>query len=119
MLANETTAKLRQLKLNGLADAYEDQKRLPQYASLSFDERLGLMVDQEWIKRQNNKTGALLKKAGFIDSSACIEDIDYADDRKLSKSFILELASGNYIRHARNIIITGATGVGYVKTMDM
>ena len=62
MLANETTAKLRQLKLNGLADAYEDQKRLPQYASLSFDERLGLMVFP-------HKTGGHVPVDGTMDQN--------------------------------------------------
>ncbi len=112
MLNHETTAKLRQMKLAGMVEAYEQQKSVSTAHSLSFDERLGLMVDQEWIRRQNNKMSVLLKKAGFIESSACIEDVDYTPDRKLDRQFILELASGNYINHARNIIITGATGAG-------
>ena len=112
MLSHETTAKLRQMKLAGMVEAYEQQKAAPSINSLTFDERLGLMVDQEWLRRQNNKMSILLKKAGFVDSSACIEDVDYASDRKLDRQFILELASGNYINHARNIIITGATGAG-------
>jgi len=112
MLNNETVAKLRQLKLAGMVEAYEQQHSALSIQTLSFDERLGLMVDQEWIRRQNNKMGMLMRKAGFIDSRACIEDIDYAPDRKINRQQILELASGNYIRHARNIIITGATGAG-------
>lgn len=112
VLNHETTAKLRQMKLAGMVEAYEHQKSVTSAHALSFDERLGLMVDQEWLRRQNNKMGILLKKAGFIDSRASIEDVDYAPDRKLDKHYIMELASGNYINHARNIIITGATGAG-------
>ncbi len=112
MLNNETAAKLRQLKLAGMVEAYEQQHALFTNQSLSFDERFGLMVDQEWIRRQNNKMNMLMRKAGFIDSRACIEDIDYAPDRKIDRHLVLELATGNYIRNARNVIITGATGAG-------
>lgn len=112
MLNHETTAKLRQMKLAGMVEAYEQQRAVSSVHELSFDERLGLIVDQEWLRRQNNKMATLLKKAGFIDGSACIEDVDYAQDRKLDRQYILELAAGNYIKHARNIIITGATGAG-------
>jgi DNA replication protein DnaC len=112
MLNHETAAKLRQMKLAGMVEAYEQQKSILSSQTLTFDERLGLMVDQEWIRRQNNKMTALVKKAGFIESSACIEDVDYTADRKLDRQLILELATGNYINHARNIIITGATGAG-------
>lgn len=112
MLNHETTAKLRQMKLAGMVEAYEQQRAVSSVTGLSFDERLGLIVDQEWLRRQNNKMATLLKKAGFIDGSACIENVDYAQDRKLDRQYILELASGNYINHARNIIITGATGAG-------
>ncbi len=109
MLNHETAAKLRQMKLSGMAESYERQMAEPSVHGLSFDERLGLMVDQEWLRRQNSKMAMLLKKAGFVDSSAAIEDIDYAPDRRLDRPLILELAGGNYISHARNIIITGPT----------
>ena len=112
MLNRETIAKLRQMKLSGMAESYERQIAEPSVHGLSFDERLGLMVDQEWLRRQNNKMSTLLKKAGFIDSSAAIEDIDYSADRRLDRPLILELACGNYISHARNSIITGPTGAG-------
>ena len=112
MLSNETIAKLRQMKMTGMVEAYENQMNAMSSAELSVDDRLGLLVDQEWLRRQNNKMNLLMKKAGFIDGRACIEDIDYTSDRKLDRQFISELASGNYIHHARNIIITGATGAG-------
>lgn len=75
MLNHETAAKLRQMKLSGMAESYERQMAEPSVHGLSFDERLGLMVDQEWLRRQNSKMAMLLKKAGFVDSSAAIEDI--------------------------------------------
>jgi DNA replication protein DnaC len=112
VLNQETIAKLRQMRLTGMVEAYEQQRSVASISSLAFDERFALLVDQEWLRRQNNKMNALMKKAGFIESSACIENIDYSADRKLDRQFILELASGNYLKHARNIIITGATGAG-------
>ena len=60
MLNHETTAKLRQMKLAGMVEAYEQQKSITSAQNLTFDERLGLMVDQEWVRRQNNKMAALV-----------------------------------------------------------
>jgi len=112
MLTQETLNKLRQMKLNGLVEAYLDQERNNNYEAMSFEDRLGLLVDWEFTKRQHNRLDRLIKAAKFTDSTACIENIDYSPDRHLDRNLILELASCNYIPHARNIVINGATGAG-------
>jgi len=112
MLMNETLAKLRQMKLTSLAEQYEQQIQDSSIHNLSFEERFSSMVDLEWSKRQNNRINLLLKRAGFIENSACLEDIDYAPDRRLDEACIRRLSTGDYIRHARNVLITGATGAG-------
>ena len=112
MLMNETLAKLRQMKLASIAEQYEQQTQDPSIQNLSFEERFASMVDHEWGKRQNNRTNLLLKRAGFIENSACLEDVDYAPDRRIDETCIRQLSTGDYIRHARNVLITGATGAG-------
>lgn len=79
---------------------------------MSFQERLGLLVDWEFSKRQHNRLERLIRTAKFQDTTACVENISYGDDRKLDRNLILELASCNFIPHAQNIILVGPTGAG-------
>jgi DNA replication protein DnaC len=83
MLINETIEKLKQLKLSGFAEALEEQQQIPSYQELSFEERLGLLVDRECSKRKNNKIKRLIRQARFQNSEACIENIHYHPERRL------------------------------------
>ncbi|MGI6782720.1 MAG: ATP-binding protein [Aminivibrio sp.] len=112
MLNNETMNKLRHMKLTGIADALDEQEDDLNYREMAFDDRLGLLVDREFVKRRHNRLQRLVNGAKFRNSAACVEDVRYDDDRRLDRNLILELASCNYIPHARNIIITGPTGAG-------
>jgi len=79
--------------------------------SLSFEERLGIMVDRETNERENRRLATRLKKAN-LRLQACMEDIDYGQPRGLDKSLMMSLASCVWIRDHRSVIITGPTGVG-------
>ena len=79
---------------------------------LGFDERLALLVDAEWTDRQNKRLDRLLRAAKLRLSGACLEDIEYAKERKLEKSLLRQLAAGRWIEAHQNVVITGATGVG-------
>jgi DNA replication protein len=70
------------------------------------------MVDIEYTTRKNNRLKKLIKDAGMEQPNASIAAIDYQSGRKLNKSLITRLASGEYITEYRNIFITGATGSG-------
>ncbi len=112
MTNNTTVIKLREMLLNGMADAYRNQANDKSMENYSFDERLGMLVDIEWDKRKNNRLKRLIHGAGFKFSNASIADIDYHEDRKLDRSAIVELASCSFIGENENIIITGASGSG-------
>jgi DNA replication protein DnaC len=79
---------------------------------LAFDERFGLLVDAEWIDRQNKRLARNLREAKLRLSDACIEGIDYPARRKLDKAVIRGLASCAWIHEHHNVVITGPTGVG-------
>jgi DNA replication protein DnaC len=111
MLLHPTLDKLRALKLEGMATALEDQTTLPECASLSFEERLGLLVDRESTLRHNKALRLRLARAK-LRQPACLEDIDFRSVRGLDKSQILALSSCDWIRRHENCILTGATGVG-------
>jgi len=79
---------------------------------LDFDERFGLLVDAEWLDRQNKRLARNLREAKLRLSDACIEGIDYPPRRKLDKAMIRGLASCTWIHEHHNVVITGPTGVG-------
>jgi DNA replication protein DnaC len=112
MLNQETINKLKDMKLTGMVEALRQQDADSSYREMSFQERLGLLVDWEFSKRQHNRLERLIRTAKFQDTTACVENISYGDDRKLDRNLILELASCNFIPHAQNIILVGPTGAG-------
>lgn len=112
MRNEETLRKLTEMRLNGIAELYEEQANNPDYEDMSFDERFKLMVDNEYSRRQSNKLKRLINQANFSDPTASVEDIEYYPDRHLDKNQILELATCNYIANHHNIIFMGASGNG-------
>lgn len=112
MIYSETKRKLLEMHLSTMAATLEEQLTDPTYTEISFEDRLGMLVDAEYLHRKNNRLKNLMKKAMFSVPEACIEDIDYLPERKLDKEQILRLASCNYVREKHNIVIQGATGSG-------
>jgi DNA replication protein DnaC len=111
MLAHPTLDKLQALQLGGMVKALEEQLRMPDLDGLSFEERLGLLVDREVTERHNRKLGLRLKKAR-LRLQATLEDINYRHPRGLDKSLILSLAACRWIEEHHNVLVTGPTGAG-------
>jgi DNA replication protein DnaC len=112
MMNEQTLTKLHELKLVGMAEAYKEQVSNKEYQNMGFEDRFSLLVDLEHSRRKSNKLQRLIKAATFLNSKACIEDIEYYEDRRLDKNMILKLASGLYIQDSHNIILKGPTGSG-------
>jgi len=111
MLIEPTMEKLYAMKLNGMAEAFQEQTRQPDMTGLSFEDRFSLLVDRQWTFMEDRRMKRLLQNAR-LKINACVEDIDYRTPRGLDKSLILTLAACEWIRNAHNLIITGPTGVG-------
>jgi DNA replication protein DnaC len=111
MLTQQTLQTLRDLHLRGMAEAYETQLRDPQVQALSFDERLGLLADQEWSRRQSRRLARRLQEAK-LPLAATIEDIDYTTPRGLDRALIRTLAEGRWLHEHLSVLITGPAGVG-------
>jgi len=112
-MVNEATInKLHEMKLSAMAQAFRQQMQESAMNSLAFSERFGLLVDHEWDTRKNNRLKRLIYRADFPISGACMEDIEYRNDRKLNKEQLLELSTCSFITEKHNIIILGATGAG-------
>lgn len=111
MLIQQTIAKLKDLRLAGMAKGFEDQLASAAAMSLGFEERFGILVDQEITFRENLRLIRLLKTAK-LKTHACMEDIDYRHNRGLDKSQMASLATGQWIAKGLNLILTGPTGSG-------
>lgn len=112
MTIESTITKLNEMRLSAIADTYYEQMKDPQYQELSFEDRFNLLIDSEYIRRKNNKLDRLIRSANLRMPNACVEDIQYHEDRKLDRTTILRLASCNYIGEKQNVILKGASGNG-------
>ena len=111
MTNEQTIEKLYDLKLGAMAEAFREMLSRPDQGQLSFAERLGLLVDHEWMRREENRLTRRLK-AARLKVPANVEDVDLRTPRGLDRQVFLSLLSGDYLRQHHNLIISGATGVG-------
>lgn len=111
MNEQQTLEELNWMKVCTMAQEYSRQLKSPEIQSLPFDDCFSLMVDSEWISRQNKRLANLVKKAGMKYNCA-IEEFVYTPERALNKQTILQLSSCTWIRDTLNVLITGSTGSG-------
>lgn len=112
MLLEPTVDKLKTLRLEGMTTAWLEQQKHTEMGALAFDERFALLVDAEWIHRDNKKVSRALQEAKLKLSQACIEGIEYPAKRELDKSVVRQLASCRWIHEHQSVLVCGATGVG-------
>lgn len=112
MLTEPTADKLKALRLHAMTDAWFAQQQDVHTHDLDFDTRLGLLVDAEWLARENRRMTKILQEAKLRISTACIENIEFSAKRQLDKRLLVELCTARFIDQHQNVIITGPTGVG-------
>jgi DNA replication protein DnaC len=106
-----TIEKMNAMKLFGMRDALAEQMELSSYDELSFEERIGMLVDREWIDRENRKLERRMK-AAKLKVPASMEDIDYRASRGLDASLMRSLADCRWVKDSSSILIVGPTGTG-------
>ncbi len=111
MLTQPLLDKLNQLGLVGFRAALEDQLVSPHYADLSFEERLGLLVDIEVTRRDNTRLNHRIRAAKFP-LLATMEDLDLSPRRGLKRAQVLQLAQSEWVGSHLNLLVLGATGAG-------
>jgi DNA replication protein DnaC len=111
MLTHPTLEKLHQLRLRGMAKAFQEQLEQPEAEELSFTDRLALLIDREATERESWHLKIRLRNAK-LQQNACVEDIDYRSPRGLDKALMMRLAGCDWIRHKDNVLIVGPTGTG-------
>ena len=111
MISQTLMEKLLELRLPAFRDGLREQISNPQYAQLSFEDRLLLLVDLECNRRLDSRTKRRLKLADFP-MQATVEDLDFSPERGLERRLVLELSQCNWVDQALNILVSGATGTG-------
>lgn len=112
MLHEQTLSQLRALRLDGMIAALTDPATARTSETLPFADQLATLVQREIDWRDGKRLQRLLKAAKLKFSTACIEDIRWRTGRNLDRHVVTALASCDWIRHARTVLITGATGTG-------
>jgi DNA replication protein DnaC len=108
---NASISKLTEMKLFGMARAYQGMIEAGSNMKLTMDEALAHLIDREWDEKHNRRLDRLVKAARFR-YQASIEDLDYTFDRNLDKNLILRLSDCSWILRGEDILITGPTGCG-------
>ena len=111
MLYEPTIQKMQAMKLSGMVEALEEQRKTAEVGAWSFEDRLALLVERQWLWKENRALATRLKYAR-LRQPACLEDIDYRHHRGLQRSVMEHLAGGDWIQYSQNCLITGPTGVG-------
>ncbi|MDA1094938.1 MAG: IS21-like element helper ATPase IstB [Acidobacteria bacterium] len=111
MLIEQALEKLTTMKLGAMAEAVQAQLRSDDVTTLSFEDRLGLLVDTEWTAREQRKLTRRLR-AAKLRYPASLEAVDFAHPRRLKRPQVVSLGSCAWIADRHNLVITGPTGIG-------
>ena len=112
MLREPTMEKLQGMHLGAMGAAWLEQQQNADVVALSFDERFAMLVDAEWMTRENKRLDRVLKEAKLRLAEASLEGIDYPPRRELDKAFVRQLGSCKWIAEHQVVLISGATGTG-------
>ena len=107
MLTHPTLEQLRQLKLDGMADAFFEMSKQDDIADLSHAEWLGLLVEREIASRNTRRFKTRMRSARLRHIGAAVEHVDFRTPRKLDRAQFQQLATWRWIDDARNLMITG------------
>ena len=111
MLTEPTRQKLYALQLHGMAEAYEEQNQQSVSRELSFDDRFALLVERQWLWKENKALTTRLVQARFK-AQGCLEDLDWKDSRGLKRPLLDQLSTCDWVKYHQNCLLTGSTGTG-------
>jgi DNA replication protein DnaC len=111
MLNQPTIEKLHAMKLHGMADAFHAQLETTDMSQLAFEERFALLVDRQWLWKENRALARRLRSA-HLKERGVLEDIDYHHPRGLDRKLMRTLAGSEWVRQSQNVLLIGPTGIG-------
>jgi len=110
-MKNASLETMKELKLQGMATAYQALLQLPINKQPEAHEMLASLIDAELQHRQHKRMTMFIRLSK-LRYQATIQDIDCSEKRNLSKEKIVMLADCSYIERGENVLLTGATGCG-------
>jgi DNA replication protein DnaC len=108
---NATLEQMKQMKLHGMAGAFQTSIETHSHQNMTADELISYIIGAEYDDRNNRRISRSLESARFR-YKASIEEVDFQSPRNLDKNNLLRLADLSFIEQTEDIIITGKTGVG-------
>ena len=111
MLAHPTLDQLHALGLHGLAKGFKELEHNPEARGLDHAEWLGLLLEYELTLRRQKQFETRARVAK-LRHPASVEDVNYQSPRGLDRALFLKLAACDWIAERRNLLITGASGLG-------
>src|SRR5260370_34352985 len=98
------------MKLHGMADAFRAQIETADASQLGFEERFAMLVDQQWLWKENRALARRLQSAR-LEERGVIEDIDYQHPRGLDRKLQRTLSAREWVAGNRNVFFSGTTGM--------
>jgi DNA replication protein DnaC len=99
------------MRLPTMAQVFREILQAPPSHELTFEEQFGLLVDREWLERDNRRVARRVKEAK-LPMAASLETVTLDPARGIDKAMLRTLGAGQWIRAHNNVILVGATGVG-------
>lgn len=112
MIDIETLARLKAMRLSGMAQYFENLTAATGTGVLTGPEMVKQAVDWEYERRRDSKLHRLRRHAGFAQPGADIADIKAMPGRAVDTELIARLAVGGYLANHQDVIVQGPTGAG-------
>ena len=112
MHKEQVVNQMKELHLSAMAQAFITRLDNGDQNSLSAEEFVAVLVEDEYSERYNRKLARMIARANFKPEQACFENINYAPSRGFDKKMMTQFTTDSWIKNVQNIIITGPTGSG-------
>jgi DNA replication protein DnaC len=109
--AHQLTPHLKQLRLSGVLGTLEARNRQAIDGKWTYVEFLSRLLEDE-VERRAQKQLALRLRRGSVNTNKSLESFNFDFNPVINRQQVLQLASCDYIRQKRNVLICGPTGVG-------
>lgn len=110
-LKGQLAIQLRQLRLSGVLETLEARNRQAIDDQWTYVEFLSRLLEDE-IERRAQKQLCLRLRRAALNTSKTLEGFDFAFNPNINRQQVLELATCEFIRQKRNLLVCGPTGVG-------
>jgi DNA replication protein DnaC len=108
----EMNRALRQLRLGGMAAVLETRLRQAQVEAMSPADLIACLLSDELTRRSERLLERRRKQAGFRDPQAALDNFDFDFNKKMNRSLVFDLATGNFILQHHDALFLGPPGTG-------